>query len=109
MIHRQIEDKLRSLGLTAVYQGYFCLIHAALLAEENPERLTLLSKWLYPDVAKECGISIGRVDSSLRAAIRRCCRCSGTEVARMCGVDGEPTVAWFIQGLVASVQEGSER
>lgn len=109
MIHRQLEDKLRALGLTAVYQGYFCLIHAALLADEAPERLTLLSKWLYPDVARICGISTGQVDSSLRAAIRRCCRCSGPEVARMCGVEGEPTVTQFIAGLIRSIQADSER
>lgn len=107
MIDRRIEDRLRSLGLTGVYQGYFCLIYAVQLTEEDPQRLTLPTKWLYPDVAQLCGISVSRVDSALRSAIRRCCTACGSEVARMCGTD-TPSVTGFISGLLDDLQ-GSER
>ena len=107
MIDRRIEDKLRTLGLTGVYQGYFCLIHAVQLAEEDPQRLTLPTKWLYPDVAQLCSMSTGQVDSALRSAIRRCCTACGSEVTRMCGTD-TPTVAGFISSLLIDLQ-GSER
>lgn len=109
MIDRRIEDKLRSLGLTSVYQGYFCLVHAVLLAEEDPLRLTLVTKWLYPDVAQRCNMTPSKLDSAFRSAIQRCWRCDRAAVARMCGVDQQPTVAQFISGLVASLQEGSAR
>lgn len=108
MIDRRIEDKLRSLGLTGVYQGYFCLIHAVLLVEEDPQKLTLATKWLYPDVAQRCGIALSQVDSALRSAIRRCCRCDSQAVAAMCGTD-EPTVVQFISGLVRSLQDRNDR
>lgn len=107
MNHRSIEDKLRTLGLTCVYEGYFCLIHAVQLAEENPQWLTLPTKWLYPEVAQRCDLPLCRVDSALRSAIRRCCTACGGEVARMCGTD-TPTVAGFIGGLLVDLQ-GSER
>ena len=107
MIDRRIEDKLRSLGLTGVYEGYFCLIHAIRLAEEDPQQLAMPTKWLYPDVAQRCGIAPSQVDSVLRSAIRRCCTACGSEVARMCGTD-TPTVACFIRGLLDDLQ-GSER
>lgn len=107
MIDRRIEDKLRALGLTGVYQGYFCLIYAVQLAEEDSQRLTLPTKWLYPDIARMCGIALSQVDSALRSAIRRCCTTCSGEVARMCGTE-TPTVAGFIAGLMADLQ-GSER
>ena len=109
MIDQRIEDKLRALGLTAVYEGYFCLIHAVQLAEEDPTRLNLPTKLLYPDVARLCGISAGQVDGTLRCAIRRCCRSNADAVALMCGTQEEPTVVQFIGGLVSLFQEGSER
>jgi len=109
MIDRKIEDRLRALGLTGVYEGYFCLVHAVQLSEEDPSRLTLPTKWLYPDIAQQCGISVSQVDSALRCAIRKCCRSSAADVARMCAADGEPTVVQFIEGLIASLQEGRER
>ena len=107
MIDRRTEDKLRSLGLTGVYQGYFCLVHAVRLAEEDPQRLTLPTKWLYPDLAQLCGMSVSQVDSALRSAVRRCCAACGGEVLRICGTDS-PTVAAFIGGLLDDLQ-GSER
>jgi len=109
MIDQRIEDKLRALGLTGVYEGYFCLICAVQLAEEDPSRLTLPTKWLYPDIAQQCGMSVSQVDSTLRSAIRRCCRSNPDGVARMCAANTEPTVVQFIDGLVSLVQEGSDR
>lgn len=105
MIDGRIEDRLRALGLNGTYQGYDCLIHAVLLAEKIPQRLTLLSKWLYPDVAARCGLSPSQVDSALRAAIRRCCICCPEEVAALCAGEKEPSVAQFIEGLTASLQK----
>ena len=109
MIDRHIEDKLRELGLTCVYEGYFCLLHAVRLAEEDPQRLTLPTKWLYPDVAHQCGIAVNQTDSALRAAIRRCCRSNPAAVARMCGVKETPSVVQFIEGLARAVQAGRQR
>lgn len=109
MIDREIEDKLRELGLTCVYQGYFCLLHAVRLAEEDPQRLTLPTKWLYPDVAHRCGITVNQADSALRAAIRRCCRSEPMAVTRMCGGEEAPSVVQFIEGLVRAIQAGRER
>lgn len=104
MICQPIEDKLRALGLNGTFLGYDCLIHAALLAAEDPWRLDLLSKWLYPDVAARCGISQSQVDSALRAALHRCQSWNPQETAALCGAQGEPTVARFIEGLAALVQ-----
>ena len=104
MIDLRIENKLRALGLSGVYQGYFCLIHAVLLVKEDPQRLTLLSKWLYPDVARCCGFPVGKVDSALRAAINRCCRSNGAEVARMCDGVHSPTISQFIMGLLRQIE-----
>ncbi len=109
MMHRQIENRLRSLGLSAVYQGYTCLVHAAALAIEEPHRLTLVTKWIYPDVSKLCGLTPGQVDSTIRAAIRLCFRRCGAEVTRMCGIVGEPSVTQFLTGLTMWAQEGSLR
>jgi len=110
MIDLRIENKLRSLGLSGVYQGYFCLIYAVLLVKEDPQRLTLLSKWLYPDVARYCSIPVEKVDGALRTAISRCCRSNPGQVALMCGGIQAPSVAQFIEGLLRWIEaEAADR
>ena len=52
----RIHELLRSLGVTSHYIGFFQAAHAALLAAREPERLTLVTKRLYPDVAASFGV-----------------------------------------------------
>ena len=107
MTGRSIEDRLRSLGLTCVYEGYFCLLHAVQLSAEDPQCLALPTKWLYPEVACRCGLPLSRVDSALRSAIHRCSTACSGEVICLCGTD-TPTVTGFIGSLLDDLQ-GSER
>ena len=48
----QIYDLLYRLGVTARYIGFFHISYAVRLCAEQPERLLLVTKWVYPDVAK---------------------------------------------------------
>ena len=48
----KIYDLLYSLGITANYTGFFQLAYAVKLCAEQPERLLLVTKCVYPDVAK---------------------------------------------------------
>ena len=45
-------DLLYSLGATANHLGFFQTACAVRLAAQQPERLLLVTKWLYPEVAK---------------------------------------------------------
>ena len=47
----EIYDALYQLGLTANYTGFFHIAYAVHLAVQSPQRLRLVTKWLYPDVA----------------------------------------------------------
>lgn len=48
----EIYDLLYRLGATANHTGFFHTACAVRLAMEQPERLLLVTKWLYPEVAK---------------------------------------------------------
>lgn len=41
---------LNELGVTSNYTGYFHASQAILLSAKEPERLLLVTKWIYPDV-----------------------------------------------------------
>ena len=49
----QIYDLLYRLGVTARYVGFFYTAYALRLCAEQPERLLLITKWVYPDVAAQ--------------------------------------------------------
>lgn len=48
----EVYDLLYQLGVTANYTGFFHMACAVSLCAEQPDRLLLVTKWLYPEVAK---------------------------------------------------------
>lgn len=104
MIAPHIETVLRRWGLTCVYEGYFCLIHAVQLVEKDPLSLEAYTKHIYPHVARQCGLTTSDVDSAIRTAIRVCCRRNGPEVAQFCGDGSDPSVTQFLSGLCRCIQ-----
>ena len=49
---QEIYRLLYRLGITANYAGFFHLAHALRLCAEKPDRLLLVTKLVYPEVAK---------------------------------------------------------
>ena len=64
----EIRNLLNRLGLTANYAGFFHLVCAVDLCLECPERLMLVTKLLYPEVARQCRTSCESVERNLRTA-----------------------------------------
>lgn len=62
-------DLLHRLGITANHRGYFYTAYAVCLVEKQPERLLLVTKWLYPDVARKYGTTWQCVERNIRTVI----------------------------------------
>ena len=62
----QIYDLLYSLGITANYSGFFYTSYAVYLAARQPERLLLVTKWLYPEVAEHYHKTWKNVERGIR-------------------------------------------
>ena len=65
----QAYDALYRLGATANYIGFFYASYAIWLCAREPERLQLVTKWLYPDVAEHYGTNWKAVERNIRALI----------------------------------------
>ena len=65
---RNIFDLLTQLGISANYTGFFQTACAVELCQADPERLLLVTKRVYPDVAKLCRTSCGAVERNIRTA-----------------------------------------
>lgn len=63
-----IYDILYRLGITANYTGFFHTAYAVRLAVKQPERMMLVTKWLYPEVARRYGTSWQAVERNIRTA-----------------------------------------
>ena len=57
---------LYSLGVTANYTGFFQTAFAVQLCMEQPERLLLVTKWVYPDVARHYKTNWKAVERNIR-------------------------------------------
>lgn len=62
----EIYDLLYCLGATANYTGFFHMAHAVCLCVEQPDRLLLVTKWLYPEVAKQYRTNWKAVERNIR-------------------------------------------
>lgn len=62
----KVYDLLYHLGVTANYTGFFHTAYAVSLCAEQPDRLLLVTKWLYPEVAKQYGTNWKAVERNIR-------------------------------------------
>ena len=61
-----IYDLLYHLGVTANYTGFFQTASAVRLCMKQPERLLLVTKWVYPDVARHYKTNWRAVERNIR-------------------------------------------
>jgi len=62
----RVYDLLYRLGVTANYTGFFHMACAVSLCAQQPDRLLLVTKWLYPEVAKQYGTNWKAVEQNIR-------------------------------------------
>lgn len=104
----EIYDLLYRLGLTANYTGFFHTSCAVWLVLRQPQRLRLVTKWLYPEVAKRYRTNWKAVERNIRTVIsvvwERCPELLG----RMAGtrLDKRPRPAQFLSILAAYLRYG---
>lgn len=65
----EVCDMLCRLGATANYRGFSYTAYAVLLCVQQQDRLLLVTKWLYPDVAKRYGTNWKAVERNIRTVI----------------------------------------
>ena len=59
-------DLLYGLGISENYTGFFQTACAVALCRADPKRLQLVTKWVYPEVARLCGTSWSAVERNIR-------------------------------------------
>lgn len=104
----EIYDLLYSLGVTANYTGFFHTSYAVLLCVEQRERLLLVTKHLYPEVAKHYKTTPGAVERNIRAVISMIWQNSPASLSKLAGKPLllKPRPAQFLSILSASILNG---
>ena len=99
----EIYDLLYQLGLTANYIGFFHIAYAIYLALESPQRLCLVTKWLYPDVAAHYRTSSAAVERNIRTSVSRIWREAPSRLIQISCVPltSRPTNARFLAILAS--------
>ena len=65
----KIYSLLYRFGITANYTGFFHVSYAVFLITQQPDRLQLVTKWLYPAVAKHYQATWQSVERNIRTVI----------------------------------------
>ena len=60
---------MNHLGITANYAGFHHVAYAIYLTYQNPDSLFLVTKRLYPDVAKQYNTKWQRVERDIRTVV----------------------------------------
>lgn len=101
----QIYDLLYSLGITANYSGFFYTSYAVYLAAQQPERLLLVTKWLYPEVAEHYHKAWKNVERGIRTVTSLAWKehRERLEALVRCPLLQRPSASKFIAILVQSI------
>lgn len=97
----QLHDLVRSMGLNRSYVGYDYLIYSLELLREDENRLEMVTKGIYPGVARKFKVPISAVDGALRTAVNVCWRRGPWELTgRQSEDEQSPSVSVFLGRLV---------
>lgn len=65
----EVHDLLYRFGVTASYVGFFHTSYAVWLYVQQPQRILMTTKWLYPEVAKQYNTTWKAVERNVRTVI----------------------------------------
>ena len=101
----RIYSLLYRLGLTASYTGFFHTARAVLLACQDPENLTSVTKRLYPETADQYGTNWHAVERNIRYCISVLWKEHPNRLSALAGapLDKPPTSAKFISLLTSKL------
>ena len=95
------------LGLSANYRGFYQMAWAVQLAQAEPGRLLLVTKYIYPDVARHCGTTQTAVERNLRTAVKVIWKADTPLLRKVVGEvpKEQPCTARFLALLTAYLSE----
>jgi len=101
---------LSQLGITANYRGYFYCADAVALAMEDISRLTLVTKELYPQVARQHGTAAHCVERNIRTVVKLSWRQNKRLLVKLSGgcLLREPTASQFLAILATYCRDKQE-
>lgn len=104
----EVYDLLYSMGLTANHTYFFHTAYAVWLCAQQQERLLLVTKWLYPEVAKQYKTTWTAVEGNIQRAIWEVWGNHRSRLEKIAGtvMETKPCPAQFLSILTASVLNG---
>ena len=92
---------LHDLGISENYKGFYYILSALDLIQEKPERLLLVTKWLYPEIAKRHHTSSACVERDMRSVIQSAWKNYPERIERLARQDlsAPPTVSCLLGWL----------
>ena len=93
-----LDDILYQLGVYPTQRGYHITAVAVAIGRQEPEKLQMLTKWLYPAVALRCSCSSAAVERNLRATANRAWDTNSKLVSQIAQreLTGPPTAGDFV-------------
>lgn len=101
-----IQDSLWELGVTENYIGYHYTSYAVYCSIEQPGCLLLVTKWLYPSIAKKYGTSSAAVERNIRTILDMVWRKNKDTLEQIARhkLDKKPTATQFISILAYGIK-----
>lgn len=98
----EIYELLRQMGGSANYRGFYFAAYGVWLGMREPERLLMVTKRLYPEIAEKYGTSWNAVERNIRTVIGVMWETSREGMSRIAGYElkEKPYPARFLASLV---------
>lgn len=107
-IDSSIYELLGRFGISAKYVGFFHMAYAVQLCIEDPWRLTMVTKVLYREVARQYKTTYACVERDIRTATAVAWKNNRPllETIAKCPMNDKPTASEFIAILAAYLSPG---
>lgn len=109
-MQKKINSLLTSLGITSNYNGFHYISQAVLMTTSGMANLLLITKHLYPHIARLYNTSSKNVERNIRHAVEIAWRSNPELLCKLAGrkLDRKPTAGEFMAILTNEMLRDSE-
>lgn len=106
---KEIYNVIRSLGITAKYKGYYFVADAIDIARKTDEEPLMITKDIYPPIARKYKASTKSVEHSIRTVVDVCWANRKQTLEELIGypLDYKPTNSEFVDMLAYYLKQTS--
>lgn len=106
----EIQNVIRTMGITAKYRGYYYVVEAVEIALKNENTPIMITKDIYPPIASHHKLQTKSIERAIRTVVENCWSSHRETLEKLAGYSmvQKPTNSEFVDAIAYYIRSSSQ-